>query len=78
MLIDDFLISKYNDEVLDGLYNLIKERRVSGKATMVSIQFGPDEWGNVISTDFTTYAKADGIKTCLIEDGFFVEIQRVH
>ena len=28
LLIDNFLISKYDDQALDGLYNLIKERRV--------------------------------------------------
>ena len=78
LLIDDFLISKYDDQALDGLYNLIKERRVLAKATMVSTQFGPDEWANVISADFTTYAKADGIRTRIIEDGFIVEIQRAN
>lgn len=78
LLIDDFLISKYDDQALDGLYSLIKERRVLNKATMVSTQFGPDEWANVISSDFTTYAKADGIRTRIIEDGFIVEIQRAN
>ena len=76
LLIDDFLISKYDEQALDALYNLIKERGVLGKSTMVSTQFGPDEWAKVISSDFTTSAKADGIRTRLIEGGFFIHIQK--
>lgn len=76
LMIDDFLIAKYSSESLDNLYSLIKERAILGKTTMVSTQFGPDEWDTCMSNDIGVYAKCDGIRSRLIENGYFVVVEK--
>lgn len=75
-MIDDFLIIKYSSENLDNLYSLIKERAILGKTTMVSTQFGPDEWDRCMSNDVGVYTKCVGIRSGLIENEYFVVVAK--
>lgn len=76
LIIDDFLIEKYSEEATGILYSLVKKRDLLGKTTMVSTQYDPSEWNTCLSNDLSTGAQGDGIRSRLIDNGYFVFIER--
>lgn len=76
LIIDDFLIEKYTEEATGILYSLIKKRDMLGKTTMVSTQYNPSDWNICLSNDPGTGAQGDGIRSRLIDNGYFVYIER--
>lgn len=76
LIIDDFLIEKYSEEATGILYSLVKKRDLLGKTTMVSTQYDPSEWNACLSNDSSTGAQGDGIRSRLIDNGYFIFIER--
>jgi len=76
LIIDDFLIEKYREEATGILYSLVKKRDMMGKTTMVSTQHDPSEWNTCLSNDHSAGAQGDGIRSRLIDNGYFVFIER--
>lgn len=77
LIIDDFLIEKYSEEATGILYSLIKKRDMLGKTTMVSTQHNPSDWNICLSNDPSTGAQGDGIRSRIIDNGYFVYIEKV-
>lgn len=75
LFIDDFAISRYNEEGIKILYHLLKTRDDLGTSTMFSCQYSPDEWGKQLSDDDGCYGKCDGIRRRLTK-GFTVLIEK--
>ncbi len=78
LIIDDFLIQKYTDEATGILYSLIKKRDLLKKTTMVSTQYNPSDWNSCLSDDPSTAAQGDGIRSRIIDNGYFVFIEKTN
>lgn len=77
LVIDDFLMEKYSEEATGILYSLIKKRDTLGKTTMVSTQHNPNDWNSCLSNDPSTGAQGDGIRSRIIDNGYFVYIEKI-
>lgn len=75
LFIDDFAISRYPEEGMNILYQLIKMRADLGTSTLFSSQYAPDEWGDYLSDEPKCYGKLDGIRRRLTT-GFTVLIEK--
>lgn len=75
LFIDDFAISRYNEEGIKILYHLIKTRTDLGTSTMFSCQYSPSEWGKQLSDEEMCYGKLDGIRRRLT-NGYTVLIEK--
>lgn len=76
LMIDDFAINKYSEDAINILYHLIKSRTDNGVSTMISCQYSPEEWGKHLSFDEDCYGKLDEIRRRLINDGYYVLIEK--
>ena len=45
LFIDDFAISRYNEDAIKILYHLLKSRADLGNSTVFTTQHAPNEWG---------------------------------
>ena len=75
MFIDDFGISRYPEEGMNILYQLVKMRADLGTSTLYSSQYAPDEWSQHLSDEPKCYGKLDGIRRRLTT-GFTVLIEK--
>ena len=75
LFIDDFAISRYSEEGIKILYQLLKLRDDLGTSTLFSCQYSPDEWGKQLSDENECYGKLDGIRRRLIT-GFTILIEK--
>ena len=75
MFIDDFAISRYPEEGMNILYQLVKMRADLGTSTLYSSQYAPDEWSQHLSDEPKCYGKLDGIRRRLTT-GFTVLIEK--
>ena len=76
LFIDDFAISRYSEEGMNILYQLVKMRADLGTSTLYSSQYAPDEWGQYLSDEPKCYGKLDGIRRRLTT-GFTILIEKV-
>ncbi len=60
LFIDDFGISRYLEEGMNILYQLIKMRTDLSTLTLYSNQCAPDEWDQHLSDEPKCYGKLDG------------------
>jgi DNA replication protein DnaC len=75
LFIDDFAISRYPEEGMNILYQLVKMRADLGTSTLYTSQYAPDEWGMHLSDEPKCYGKLDGIRRRLTT-GFTVLIEK--
>ena len=75
LFIDDSGISRYPEEGMNILYQLIKMRTDLGTSTLYSSQYAPDEWGQHLSDEPKCYGKLDGIRRRLTT-GFTILIEK--
>ena len=75
LFIDDFAISKYSEEGMKILYQLIKQREENGKSTIFTTQYSPDEWGRRLSENENCYGKLDCIRRRLTT-GYTILIEK--
>ena len=76
LFIDDFAISRYNEDAIKILYHLLKSRADLGNSTVFTTQHAPNEWGKMLSDDPECYGKLDGIRRRLTT-GYTVEIVKL-
>ena len=75
LFIDDFGISRYNEEGMKILYHLIKTRNDLHKSILFSSQYSPDEWDKCLGMDGTCYGKVGSIRSKLAVGGYTLVIE---
>ena len=75
LCIDDFAISKYPEEGIKVLYQLIQKRTELERSTLFTCQYEPSEWGRHLCDEPDCFGKLDGIRR-RITSGYNIQIEK--
>lgn len=75
LILDDFLINQLDEERSVILFSLIKKRDELGTSTIITSQYEPSAWTDLIEGD-GSFAMGDSIRRRLLNNGFTLLIEK--